>query len=340
MLHSTISSHYINVLLTHVKAPDVNPLLISSGIPVAIVNNPQIRVADAAFAKLLKHVQDKLADEGLGYYKVPQKINTTNILVSHMALADNVGRAFEHAADFYKILDLGIHLSTRINSERFALRLSIDEALRCHWLYEEVLTKIHRIIRWLANERIGIIKAKLPFAKPAHYPEYSLLFGAPTEFNCKHAEISVSLEHMQAPIRRSNTEIKAHFSDFRYRILSLSVDPKSYTERVRLAIKDNLPDDCSYETVSKQLALHPQTLRRRLHDEGTEFTTIKNDIIRDLAIELIGKRELSVKQIAFLLNFSTASSFNRAFKKWTSMSPIAFRDSLDELPETSTHITR
>lgn len=361
MQQSTISSHYVQVLLANIKSHkvNVNQLLVMSGIPIAILNNPQIRIGNSNFAALLKNVQDLMQDEGLGYYQRPQKIGTTNILVSHMSTAENVEEALQFAADFYSILNLGVSLSvhhadqqsqrtkasqddtngikkkrrTNKDDEEVILRLNVSKSINRHWVYEEVLMKIHRIIRWLANERITISKVRMPFAKVDHVSEYHLIFGAPVEFESIYAELVFTKKQVSTLLHRPHKDVKRHFHDFRYHILALTVDPKSYTEKVRIAIKDNLPEDCSYDTISKQLSMHPQTLRRRLHAEGTEFTSIKNDIIRDLAIDYIGRKDLSIKQIAFLLNFSAPSSFNRAFKQWTGMSPVAFQKTLDDLPE-------
>lgn len=364
MQQSTISSHYVQVLLANIKSHKINlnQLLVMSGIPIAILNNPQIRIGSSNFAALLKNVQDLMQDEGLGYYQRPQKVGTTNILVSHMSTAENVEEALHFAADFYSILNLGVSLSvhyggsrenqtassstdesnhastkkkrrTNKDDEEVILRLNVNKSINRHWVYEEVFMKIHRIVRWLANERITISKVRMPFPKVDHASEYHLIFGAPVSFDSVYAELVFTKKQVSTLLHRPHKDVKRHFHDFRYHIVALTVDPKSYTEKVRIAIKDNLPDDCSYDTISKQLSMHPQTLRRRLHDEGTEFTSIKNDIIRDLAIDYIGRKDLSIKQIAFLLNFSAPSSFNRAFKQWTGMSPVAFQKTLDDLPE-------
>lgn len=339
MSQTTIPSYYANVLLEKIKSRSINrnELLIKSGIPLNINTNHLTRISSEQFSKLLKNVQSIMQDEGMGYYLQPQKIGTTNILISHMSTASNVKAAFECAVQFYDILNLGISLSLIDGDDYISLKVDIDKRIQCEWVYEEVMTKIHRIVRWLANERISLHKVKMPFAKVGHIKEYHLLFGCPVEFDAPNAEIIFLKSCASILLHRSHDDVRQHFKDFRYHILSLTVDPKSYVEKVRIAIKDNLPEDCSYEKISKQLSMHPQTLRRRLHDEGTEFSAIKNNVIRDLAIQYISQKELSIKQIAFLLNFSAPSSFNRAFKQWTGLSPAAFQKSLEELPEKQKH---
>jgi AraC-like DNA-binding protein len=69
----------------------------------------------------------------------------------------------------------------------------------------------------------------------------------------------------------------------------------------------------------------PQTLRRRLHEEGRGFREIKDDLRRDAAIEYLARPELTLPEIAALLGFSEASTFHRAFKHWTGVAPGEYR---------------
>ena len=81
----------------------------------------------------------------------------------------------------------------------------------------------------------------------------------------------------------------------------------------------------SLEAVSATLALTPQTLRRRLRDEGHGFQEIKDELRRDAAIALLAQPELTLLDIAMRVGFSDASTFHRAFKAWTGLAPGAYR---------------
>jgi AraC-like DNA-binding protein len=87
----------------------------------------------------------------------------------------------------------------------------------------------------------------------------------------------------------------------------------SWTARVRApaARPRHMPE---LADVAAQLELHPQTLRRRLAAEGTTFKELKSDIRRDMALHFLGKRTLSVEEVAYRAGFSEASAFIRAFK--------------------------
>jgi AraC-like DNA-binding protein len=67
------------------------------------------------------------------------------------------------------------------------------------------------------------------------------------------------------------------------------------------------------------------TLRRRLEEESITFSGIVDDVRQGLSKQYLGDQALSVTEIAFLLGFSSVTAFGRAFKRWTGVSPVAFR---------------
>ncbi|MGB1906581.1 MAG: helix-turn-helix domain-containing protein [Marinomonas gallaica] len=70
------------------------------------------------------------------------------------------------------------------------------------------------------------------------------------------------------------------------------------------------------------LGAHPQTLRRRLQSEGTNFQTLKNESRRDLAIYRLAKSDHSAEDIARECGFSEPNNFN---KSWTGITPYSDR---------------
>ncbi|UUD63911.1 AraC family transcriptional regulator [Pseudomonas seleniipraecipitans] len=77
--------------------------------------------------------------------------------------------------------------------------------------------------------------------------------------------------------------------------------------------------------IARHLQLPSWTLRRRLAEEGTRFSTIVNETRRDLALAYVRDTELSFGEIAYLLGFASAEAFQRAFKRWLQQTPGELR---------------
>lgn len=83
------------------------------------------------------------------------------------------------------------------------------------------------------------------------------------------------------------------------------------------------PDD-----VASQLCISNRTLRRRLSDEGTSFSEIHNEVRMSTAQEYLRQTDLSIQEIAFLLEYSEVANFHRAFKKWSQQTPGEYREAI------------
>ena len=78
-------------------------------------------------------------------------------------------------------------------------------------------------------------------------------------------------------------------------------------------------------TVADTLHMSVRTLRRRLHEEGTHYLGLCDEARQALAEELLSIPRLPIDQIAERLGYAEGSSFSHAFKRWTGLTPQAWR---------------
>jgi AraC-like DNA-binding protein len=331
MVEETVSHHYLSMILDVIdtKSASIINLMKTCKIPVAALNNKNIRVSKESFVEFVSALQNIQNDESLGYYIKPQRMGTNALLIDYMSSAYDVKEAIKRAEILFKILDNGAYIHSEIIDDKFVLSVNVDQTMDFHWIYEEFMARIYRIIRWLSNERITITNIKFPFAKVDHVHEYKLMYGTPAvEFDQEACSMEFSLADLKKPIVRTKDDLRLIKHNCPSSILLLTIDSKNYVEKVRLAIKKTLPEKVTYEIIAKSLAMHPQTLRRRLTEEGAEFTKIKDTLYRDLSNKYLLDESISIKEIAYLLDFSAPSSFARTFKRWYGMSPKAYRELL------------
>jgi AraC-like DNA-binding protein len=77
--------------------------------------------------------------------------------------------------------------------------------------------------------------------------------------------------------------------------------------------------------VAAEIGLSLRTFHRRLAEQGMSYQSIVDDIRRSLATELLENTHLSIDRVAERVGFADATSFRKAFKKWTDRSPSDFR---------------
>ena len=101
----------------------------------------------------------------------------------------------------------------------------------------------------------------------------------------------------------------------------------SLTDQVLAAIDScaNLGDG-SVEPVARSLGLQARTLQRRLHAVDTSFHDLHERYRQSQAAKLLEESDLPPKEIASRLGYANASSFIRAFRRWTRTTPTRFRE--------------
>lgn len=95
--------------------------------------------------------------------------------------------------------------------------------------------------------------------------------------------------------------------------------------RDRLAMQAR--DMPSTDELAAALCMSARTLRRRLHDEGTGYLALCDEVREALAEQLLAMPRLPVEQIAERLGYAETASFIHAFKRWKGMTPRTFRTS-------------
>ena len=108
--------------------------------------------------------------------------------------------------------------------------------------------------------------------------------------------------------------------------LAAQNDHLPVASRVQGALVDLMPlGRIGAEDVADILKLSRSTLQRRLRDEGTTYQELLDRTRRDMAIRYLTKTILRADEIANVLAYRDANSFSRSFRRWTGLSPIAFR---------------
>lgn len=80
------------------------------------------------------------------------------------------------------------------------------------------------------------------------------------------------------------------------------------------------------EDMAAAVHLSPRTLIRRLKAEGTTHQQLLDTVREELACWLLRQTTDSVERIAIRLGYENPSNFSRTFRRWTGMTPRAFRD--------------
>lgn len=77
--------------------------------------------------------------------------------------------------------------------------------------------------------------------------------------------------------------------------------------------------------VARRLHVSVRSLQRRLEDEDTSFRTVREHVLRALVEAQLWNPALSIKSISLGLGFADVAALSKAFRRWTGVSPTAWR---------------
>lgn len=107
--------------------------------------------------------------------------------------------------------------------------------------------------------------------------------------------------------------------------------PLSNAEKISQLFEQNYFGDVpTIEKVAKYLQLHPRALQRLLKKECVDFRTLLNTEKFKRAKSLLLYSTISLTEVSLELGFTHPANFTRAFKRWSEMSPQAYRAKLSE----------
>ncbi|WP_137805320.1 AraC family transcriptional regulator [Pseudomonas sp. G(2018)] len=333
MRERTIASHFARAALRGAqrRGYDYSQLLQQVGISPELLDEPRARIAPEQFTRLIQALWLALGDEYLGFGQAPSKPGSFAMMCHAVIHCRSLDKALNRGLLFYSLFPDAPCLT--LTHEGDMIRLSLDDSQLWdpdHFLTESLLVIWHRFGSWLIGQRIRLEQATFSYPRPEHGAEYDLLFSCPLVFSTtKSATERSSLlfhsRYLNMPLLQDERTLKHFLEHSPANLLSRPDDGHSLSSQLRRLLSRDSSRWPDLEAVAAHLHISPQTLRRHLREEGTSFQTLKDHLRRDIAIYHLSRNDLPLQQIAEQLGFSEPSAFHRAFKKWTGLTPGAYR---------------
>jgi AraC-like DNA-binding protein len=163
-------------------------------------------------------------------------------------------------------------------------------------------------------------------AEPGYRAEYDRVFGVPLEFSSSMNALLFGAEMLAMRLPQPSQYVSSLVTERAEALLAKLEESKSTRGRVEAMLIPILhTGEASVETVARALGVSRQTLFRKLRAEGVTFEQVLDELRHQRALEYLNGKNVSVNETAYLLGFSDAAAFSRAFKRWTGASPRAMK---------------
>jgi AraC-like DNA-binding protein len=170
------------------------------------------------------------------------------------------------------------------------------------------------------------IRLSLEHSAPDYLCTYREVFGPHCLFDQDQTALRFPRSWLDAPVNRSSGALSHVYTAMCERVLGPGDAGRDTPQVVRrLLLSRPGRQMLRLEGAAEQLRLSPGQLRKRLYRAGTTYKSLVLEIRMDLARHYLLDTHLSVQEIAYLLDYSQAAPFSRAFKQYCGAAPEHFR---------------
>ncbi|KZX81340.1 hypothetical protein A3715_07335 [Oleiphilus sp. HI0009] len=167
---------------------------------------------------------------------------------------------------------------------------------------------------------------EIEYPLPSYKEDFEDFFQCPVLFGQSKNALILKRGHETFALNQSHQPTFSKMQAICEQELMTWKSGKSISDQVIDLISENLSGKPpEIDLIGKKLGLAGWTLRRKLAQEGHHYQTLLDNTRNALAQSYVRDTGLNFTEITFILGFSSPSSFQRAFKRWTGISPGAYR---------------
>jgi AraC-like DNA-binding protein len=313
-------------------------LLEGTGLTLASLKDPATRLALSAYARLVERARARTGEPGLAFsVGFAMRLSWHGFLGFAAMTAANVREALSIAEQFSLTRTSAFALSTYVEGETAAL--VVEERVPLGDLREFTIIALLIGISRIADEMTGRTLpgvAECAFPEPAYAAAVlarardvrpgTMRFGRPANRLVFDASI------LDLPILTADPAAMELARAQCDRELATLAEAEGFVGRVRVAAAGGAGAGVGFRSldeVARRLHVSTRTLKRRLSEQGTSFSSVVDGVRRQRALLLLDDRRVVLADVAERLGYSDVANFTRAFRRWTGTTPAAFRARLE-----------
>lgn len=190
--------------------------------------------------------------------------------------------------------------------------------------YDVAIAIACNVMRGLCGSHWRPVEVQLSRVRPRESGPYRRFFRAPLQFDADRTALVFARHWLDQPLPAADPDL--------YQLLNRqltereALNVEDLTEQVRRALRTMLVTGRGKEQdVAELFSIHPRTLHRRLEARGRTLRDLVDEGRCEIACQLLRDTNMSVGEIAKVLNYADATALSRAFGRWMSMPPSAWR---------------
>lgn len=334
---ASVSINLIRILLKYLTkcGIDCDAPCKDARIDALILKDHEARISTKRFDIIWKEAVKKADDINFGLHFGREIANSYlggNILFSMMTNSATVGNALEIFCRYHTLMEDAILPKMKVEDDfafllwepidpHFEISRQISEALLCAYVY---------IIRHITENNSGLVEVRFRHSRPKDIREHKEVFLVPLLFDQPKNELVLEKNTLNLPVFLADPILLETLERLAKKLLDRLYPTNIWTDKVISLISKLLAggEKTDIKTIAANLAVSARNLQNRLKEEKTSYQIILDQVRKEVALNYLNQKDVTICDIAFLLGFSEQSAFNHAFKRWSGLTPGHYRKSV------------
>jgi AraC-like DNA-binding protein len=172
-------------------------------------------------------------------------------------------------------------------------------------------------------------RVEFAYPRPKSFKEYERIFRCDLRFEAPISKIVIPRVFWESPLPSSNPDLLKVLEDHAKALLSQHPPPEDSEAKLRSLIGSKLHDGVPcLKDIAREMGFSVRNLQRKLKSINRSYGQILDGMRSQMAKYYLRDPEVPVGEIAGIVGFEEVSSFTRAFKRWTGVSPSEYRKNI------------
>ena len=194
---------------------------------------------------------------------------------------------------------------------------------------EEMAGSMLGVIRLLTGGEARPSRVTFTHPKPTNASLYEAVFDCRVDFDEPRNMLEFSPDWLDEPALHRDMDTHHACAQKCDELVARYQQTRPITAAVYQLLMTSGSGQMSLRQAADDIGISPTTLRRHLHQEGTSYRSVGDHVRAELAKHYLKSAELSPKEVAHRLGFSSVHNFYRAFKRWSGWTVSAWRQTLE-----------
>ncbi|MGJ7497990.1 AraC family transcriptional regulator [Variovorax sp. RT4R15] len=305
---------------------DLGKVLEAGNLDRELLQSRRARIPATAYSRMWVALADLMDDEFFGLDSHGLRRGSFALMTRAAVSSENLGHALRRSLRFLRssLDDFRGELIHTGSEARIVLH--DGGVMRRLFGYGTWFILVHGLACWLVHRRIPLLEMQFRCAAPHDDSHYRTRFCDNLLFGGTSTHITFDSTLLDLNIVETPETVDRFLREAPGNLLVQYRNEASTCAMVRRRLRGQSPDQWpEVDRIAEDMHIAGTTLQRRLQLEGSSYQRLKDDLRRDIAIDLLSRHALTVSEIASRTGFQEPSAFHRAFKKWTGVNPGAYR---------------